>query len=629
LSNTNNNNNNNNNNGIITNNHNSVHKDNNIATNDSSDNNDNDTFEKGENHCTSKNENSTEGDLTDNKNDHSSNIKKEKEQSNFHDFETKKIKSWKKRASLKSSNVARIALLQFAVDDSYRHPKFEICKSPSQENDPNDHETKYHESCAEYRRRMILEPVLGACDVFGVDILLLSEYSIRPETVQWLFSINTQIAPKTSIWAGTFRKPPLTENSSLRDVLDWGAVLPVIISGNEIERCIHFTRLKRYPSVALGEKFNPSKNGFTPVYNGRRLEFDPKNYVIELICSETFIATGLSNLHSIASAYAELNQEFGKDPSTQDDCLKDVLGDVKAFSHFTSYSGKSFPRRSIVLVPAFTSRPVDFAAFGQSAYLSAGLTTVVCNAVCGKNGRGQSCFVGHDGWDKYNNKIDGMPEIGPYHGVTPGFYRPWDNDDHGFLGEEEEALLIADIDPINTSEGKPRPQLLPRPMKIVAHLPLIYKQVKKIEFNTHYLYSNKKQCSHELYCLNYSYINLCEKISNVMSILNKVSYSSTMHITQESFNACINVLSQLCDAGGKGNLKWLKKRLDAFIYWHLASPQPILPPVITDWIEIDLPLFMEKTSNNDNTSNISNFPKIEVPKHSLAPGEQYLNPNDI
>jgi hypothetical protein len=298
---------------------------------------------------------------------------------------------------------------------------------------------------------------------------------------------------------------------------------------------------------------------------------------------------------------------------------------VKEFSRLTSYCGGSYPRRSIVLVPAFTSRPVDFAAFGQSAYLSAGLTTVVCNAVCGENGKGQSCFVGHNGWDKYNNKISGMPEIGPYHGVTPGFYRPWDNDDHGFLDEEEEALLIADIDPINTSEGKPRPQMLPCPMKIVAHLPLIYKQVKKIEFN---IYSNKKQHPHELYCSNSRYSNLCDKIRDVMSILNKESPSSTMHIKQESFNAFIKVLSQLCDVGGKGNLKWFKKRLDAFVEWHLASPQSILPPAITDWIEIDLPLFMEKT-NNDNNSNMSNFPKIEVPKYSLVPEEQYLNPNDI
>jgi hypothetical protein len=606
---------------IITKDNNNVHKDNNVALYYGSDKNDNDTFEKGENQGTSKNENSAEGDLTDNKKNHSSSIKKVKEQSDFHVVEVARIESWKNRSRLKSPNIARIALLQFAVDDSYRHPKFEICKSSLQENE-NDHKTAYHKSCAEYRRQRILEPVLRACNAFDVDILLLPEYSVRPETVHWLSEHSLQIASRTSIWAGTFRKPPLTEDTSLNDVLDWGAVLPVIISDDEREHRIRFTRQKRYPSVALGEKFNPSKNGLTPIYNGRSMEFDPKNYVIELICSETFIATGLSNLHSIASAYAELNREFGETPSTQEGSLKDVLDDVQAFSNLTSYCGKSYPRRSIILVPAFTSRPIDFAAFGQSAYLSAGLTTVVCNAVCGRNGKGQSCFVGYDGWDKYNNKIPGMPEIGPYHGVTPGFYRPWDDDNHGLLGEEEEALLIADIDPINTSEGKPRPQLLPRPMKIVAHLPLIYKQVKKNEFNTHYLYSNRKQCPHELYDSNSSYSNLCEKIIDVMAILNKESHSSTMHIQQQSFNAFIEILIQLCKAGGKENLKWLKKRLDAFVDRHLASPQPILPPVITDWIEIDLSLFMEKTSS-DNNSNTSDFPKIEVPKFSFAPGEQF------
>lgn len=41
-------------------------------------------------------------------------------------------------------------------------------------------------SWAEHRRRRVLERVIDSCEAFKVDLLVLPEYSVRPETVEWL-----------------------------------------------------------------------------------------------------------------------------------------------------------------------------------------------------------------------------------------------------------------------------------------------------------------------------------------------------------------------------------------------------------------------------------------------------------
>ncbi|KAL0630173.1 hypothetical protein Q9L58_010981 [Maublancomyces gigas] len=58
----------------------------------------------------------------------------------------------------------------------------------------------------------------------------------------------------------------------------------------------------------------------------------------------------------------------------------------------------------------------------------------------------------------------------PYSGWSRGIYynRPED-----VLSRKEQAVVIADIDPIYMNEGKPRPQALPVPIQLVAHLPLV------------------------------------------------------------------------------------------------------------------------------------------------------------
>lgn len=59
-------------------------------------------------------------------------------------------------------------------------------------------------SCAEFRRRELLERIMEICSDFNVDILLLPEYSVRPETVEWMRKVldDEQKGYKFSIWAG-------------------------------------------------------------------------------------------------------------------------------------------------------------------------------------------------------------------------------------------------------------------------------------------------------------------------------------------------------------------------------------------------------------------------------------------
>jgi len=133
--------------------------------------------------------------------------------------------SWQRRSEKPESH-ARVALLQCEVDSSYRHPAFELCEKANTgfERDKPEGWTLWQlkGSCAEERRRAILRTALQACHRFKVDMLLLPEYSVRPETVEWLVSELPTLSPETSVWAGTYRLPPGMSKPS--ECADWSAV---------------------------------------------------------------------------------------------------------------------------------------------------------------------------------------------------------------------------------------------------------------------------------------------------------------------------------------------------------------------------------------------------------------------
>jgi hypothetical protein len=513
---------------------------------------------------------------------------------------------WRTRTKLIDSH-ARIALLQWDVDESYRHPIFDACMRDDERIEryrKKPHDWNYQSvsdyrsflpSCAEYRRQRILEQALRACRCFDVDILLLPEYSVRPDTVESLKEQLRLQKLETAVWAGTYRHPPYMLSNPM-DVKEWSAVLRVLYPKlNDAASVGDTHRTKKYPSVSAHEVFNPRDLAITPILDDTR--FDALSYVMELICSEVFLATSPSNIPPIASAYRELCRTFGlrDDPSVMNNAVHE---DLTHLAECTSICCSQCKRRSILLVPAMTRRAADFAILGQAGFLAAGLTTVLCNAVCGAYGHGKSCFIGHDGWNRESNLCVGIPTLGPYHGVFPGIYRPGAPSD-GCLGKSEQALVIADIDPVFSFEGRPRPQMLPVPLRLIAHLPIIESwsyERRKFE-NSHF-------CRCKLASRRRDFAGLFSAFEQVIG----GSQQNTAH--KGSHDAVIEVLEKLQRLGDREKTGWLTERLNAYRKEHAATPNRWPPPAATDWLWVDL-----------GDPIASNFPDIEVPPYTVAPGE--------
>lgn len=526
--------------------------------------------------------------------------------------------AWRSRARKLPSHL-RVAIAQIDVDDTYRHPLFDACVESNGSNrllnaDSGDRMSiaslKKHpqrwtssvvdlhgnslKSCAEYRRRRILREVLDACGQFDVDALLLPEYSLRPETVGWLQTEMKSKAPRTAIWAGTFRLPPqftfsignsICLKDSLGSVRDWASIL-VLLRGDENPG----VRRKKYPAIGMNEIFAPSIGGLDPLFP--HVGIDLKRFILELICSEAFIATSPANLLCAAQSLVEITRRFGvKSPKI---AIDSVMQDVSDFAERTSVTANVLNRRSVLFVPAMTSRAQDYSVLGQAGYLSAGLTTVFCNAVCGNYGHGSSCFVGHDGWDMSKNEDVGIPQPGPYYGVSPGIYR-MKSSKRGCLDKAEQALVIADIDPVFSLEGKPRPQMLPPPLQLVAHLPI---------FEQWSLSSPGKNDPSACRCEGARKQKRNEFPKQLNSVL--ASMRGTMSDHQRDVALAIG-LSKLAEVN-HANRHWLKQRSDAFAAEHIANPQAWPPPVATDWIWVDL---------NDQDS----YDELEIPPYSRLDGD--------
>jgi DNA primase catalytic core len=552
--------------------------------------------------------------------------------------------SWGRRA-LKLPCHLRVALAQWDVDGSYRHPLFDIDPRWFEKNAPRviERETKrivcpHHwtsdladkhrtiPSTAEHRRQCFLKEILRACQRFQVDVLLLPEYSTRPETVTWLQEKLRQENMSTMIWAGTFRKPPFMLRKrhpwlDRQDVRDWAAVLPVVIPpGNPIAESGDIQlRMKKYPAIACTEVFCPYIAPIKPAVSSHPSHLAAK--VIELICSEVFLALSPTNLKGLAWTLLDYLGRFGDNLANvpeerlrrAEDAVKE---DIAAFADVTSMIAPHHTRRTVVLVPAMTPRAVDYAVLGQASYLASGLTTVFCNAA-GKAGHGQSCVIGHDGWDRDDGEPGpGIPCPGPYHGALPGIYRPWDPD-RGWLGKKEQAMVIVDIDPYYSMEGKPRPQMLQPPLQLVAHLPVL--EVKQMRASGGDSTSSISKASDKrnegLKCLLRIWQHIVEQKGGPSTIADKHPerlarmIARKIHPERRDVDGLADDLRCLAQVFPE-NEDWLKKRAAAYEREHAATPLPWASPVALDWLWVEIG---EPTSDSE---------KIEVPPYTLAPGER-------
>ncbi|MEZ8287470.1 hypothetical protein BCU17_22090 [Vibrio splendidus] len=377
------------------------------------------------------------------------------------------------------------------------------CKTDDECSEYHKELTKYN--TAEIRRKALIKQAIESCIKLGVDLLILPEYSVQPSTILWLkgFLKNKKI----SVLAGTYRLPEGYSSSMLKDltseryskvVSHFQSVMTLLVPLDK-GRVICFNRAKKYASSAADELINPYQHEIEPLFTLESFEellssefqhstealslkgihnilknrhVSLLGFIQELICAELFLLTNPVNYQNLAAEFRNLSNMFGHKNTSDDEVAFDmVLKDIRRISLGLSgsdggYSGRLEPhKRSIVAIPAMTTRKQDYWIFGQGAMLANGISTVFCNALCGKESTGGSCFIGLDSWTGEEKK----PFITPYNGWSKGVY--YGENTHTL--EKEQSIAIVDIDPKMMSLGYPRPQALPVPMRLVAYLPVI------------------------------------------------------------------------------------------------------------------------------------------------------------
>lgn len=359
-------------------------------------------------------------------------------------------------------------------------------------------------------------------------------------------------------------------------------------------------RRKKYPAVAVGEFFNPIGSNIEPMFDSDSPKFDPRAYVWELICSEIFLTTSPSNLHAMAKAHSDLCQQFGIPPKEGEDLVASVKHDLGILAKSTSLSDSITPPRLLHLIPAMTKRAVDYSISGQASFLASGITTVFCNASHYKFSKGQSCIIGHDCWGRDTDSSTGFPSLGPYHGLKPGIYNP-SASNSGRLGEHEQALVIADIDPVYSMEGKPRPQMLPPPLALVAHLPIIESWI-----------DSKKRPKRPM-CVCETMSDRTEIVkATVARLLEYIKRAGPIYSTFEDARPAVlaEAMKSLADLASADQDSWMHKRIEAYLHEHAATPASWPPPCAMDWLWVDL----------GDPATVK-LPSIEMPAYSHMPSE--------
>ncbi len=393
------------------------------------------------------------------------------------------------------STSIRIALLQLNtahVGHSFYHP---VCEAADADGSSPEKILKRFrdgiapshngDSMLESWRRAVLREALERCKKLNVELLVLPEYSVRAETVEWIAAELEQRAPDTCVLAGSFRQPAhagsLSFHSPERGLVSLGAVVPLIVPNGPLPdrrgRIKSTTakilwRLKKYPSTGLSELIRPEEHRLKAVYemgDGEAEVPDRIRFVRDLICSEVFVTMSPANIFSTLPVLSELRRRFGSrwdDESHEIDVIKDIR-EMGLDTSPAIFRGLSKPRKTIIAVPAATTRPFDHHVFGEAGAKAAGLVTVFTNM--SMRGGGESCFIGHYKSDPVEGSHVWSMQS-PYHGRAPGI---WTYEFSGGrkLGNVETALVVADVNPIDTNSSKPSRQIDSLPIALVAHIP--------------------------------------------------------------------------------------------------------------------------------------------------------------
>ena len=262
-------------------------------------------------------------------------------------------------------------------------------------------------------------------------------------------------------------------------------------------------------------------------------------------------------------------------------------------------------RRPILLVPACTTRTVDYYVFGQGFYLSAGLKTVFCNSV-GTGGRGGSCFIGPDSWDDYKiNKNEFLMQNTIYHGLKPGIYMQTEPDKcRGALGSEEQALLICDVQP-HLDKGNPNAESMMSAFSLVAHIPVFEEKRYVGQSDGKDGKSNIKcygKCEKQRYCHDMVEENLKQYLGDIESYCKKYEAELGYRLSAQDENAKKDkIIEKMKALGEYYKSDWFIKRAEYYAKYRWTYPQAWPPPTLTDWlfIETDYEKFRKKEIDAD------------------------------
>lgn len=540
-------------------------------------------------------------------------------------------KSWSVRSKDKSDGMQRVAIVQWDVDETYCQPGV---KGGAQEGLINIADAKVANanevrsggiflSTSEFRRRVILKEVLNACIEFKVDGIVLPEYCVRPETVNWLARYIRMLARPLTIWCGTFRVPSGTQIDVYMPpstVPFAHATLPMAPAGRSrwdyhtaLLTCLrtikesdsinlrHHVRQKRFPSAAAGELIRPPLNlDWAPMLADTDA-FDLGTFTLELICSEMFPHASSANFIGVIQENQELAQRYGLG-SMGTTPFQYLSRDIYEFARWTAYRnvaqvagdsegalvrGKTL-QRTLIILPAMTARSADYHIFGQNQYLAAGLVTAFCNAVAPPYGCGQSGFIGLDGW-----KItEGIRT--PYGSKAPGIFQLGGGHHSGPLGVSEAAVVIADLNLLHTTDQRPTPHYQSRPMQLVAHLPIIFATESGAGNNAGSYPNNRRRprirnVSGESKTFEEAIPVIAKALSQetIWRSSKNMVHSDQSKLTEhaEAVRTALDGLRLLEHFAD--DPEWLKKRTQSFISELYEYPPPSPLPALTDWIYVD------------------------------------------
>lgn len=206
--------------------------------------------------------------------------------------------------------------------------------------------------------------------------------------------------------------------------------------------------------------------------------------------------------------------------------------------------------------------------------------------------------MGRESWKNGTNAVGMISAATPYHGWSKGIYY---NNPKDPLSECDQAMVIADIDPFNMLEGKPRPQMLPVPLQLVAYLPIVetldpeQNSLRLLESLLSKKFSDCTGVPSKLVDLLTSSLKIStpgeiQKISDVLAL------------AIQSRNVDLQVSHLQALAKHFSDRDAMRSRAEAYGRDRSQQPKSEPAPALYDWLEVDLTL-----------GESEEIPKVKVP----------------